>query len=490
MHRPSSLERRRDSRMPAPSTPFNTLSAPADNGNLNDRDTTSVPLTASHANPQIPPICPPIITRLRFPFLFVVTLLTSIAMASRLLHLRNPLSGRTNARKIDSEQLSSANTFSFRLFGTVAENRTDVLLSPPCLASALMLARIGATPESVTEAEFKKLMAYVPPSLRVSGAGRHGDKSKVVVPKDVTLMTAISVWAKGTLRPEYLTKVKSDMEDGETVHFKGGSFTGTEVNEWIKAQTNGQISSIVDEELPANLLAFLLSAVYFAAPWTTSFNPEQTFPLPFSSDESTQIPIMHLKNEKMPYTTVNISPSTESYEYHLVDIPYGKDHTYAMSLFVPMDRTTATDATTHLVKHLQSQPDAWTNWQAQLKDTKIDTLGLPRFKLEFGTESMKSTLQHLGLNAPFVSTKDNPQLSTMTSDPDAYISDVMHRASVQCTEKGTVASAASAVVIQTRSLPISNNPRIIADRPFLFVIHERVSRLVLFVGRLDKPKEP
>ena len=60
------------------------------------------------------------------------------------------------------------------------------------------------------------------------------------------------------------------------MQLKGGSFTGKDVNNWIKKNTGNQIDSVVDNDLPKDLLALLVSAVYFAAPWTTKFNGKYT----------------------------------------------------------------------------------------------------------------------------------------------------------------------------------------------------------------------
>ena len=68
-----------------------------------------------------------------------------------------------------------------------------------------------------------------------------------------------------------------------------------------------------------------------------------------------------------------------------------------------------------------------------------------------------------------------------------YISDVLHKAFVKVDEKGTEAAAATAVAVEAGGPP----PRALeftADRPFLFLIVDRGSGLILFVGRVVEPK--
>jgi len=64
------------------------------------------------------------------------------------------------------------------------------------------------------------------------------------------------------------------------------------------------------------------------------------------------------------------------------------------------------------------------------------------------------------------------------------ISDAVHQATVEIDEKGTVAAAATGMVMMLRCLPAE--PVIIqVDSPFLFFIHR--ANDILFTGRLVQP---
>jgi serpin B len=64
------------------------------------------------------------------------------------------------------------------------------------------------------------------------------------------------------------------------------------------------------------------------------------------------------------------------------------------------------------------------------------------------------------------------------------ISAVVHKAFVEVNEKGTEAAAASGV-----SMPSSLPPSFRADHPFLFLIRDRSTGSVLFLGRIMNPKQ-
>ena len=66
-----------------------------------------------------------------------------------------------------------------------------------------------------------------------------------------------------------------------------------------------------------------------------------------------------------------------------------------------------------------------------------------------------------------------------------YVSHVIHKAFVEVNEEGTEAAAATAVVIRKRCLPRRVFFR--ADHPFLFLIQEKASEVILFFGRMIRP---
>ena len=67
-----------------------------------------------------------------------------------------------------------------------------------------------------------------------------------------------------------------------------------------------------------------------------------------------------------------------------------------------------------------------------------------------------------------------------------YISAVEHKAYVEVNEEGTEAAAATAVVMERKSV-IAMPPRFIADHPFLFLIRENHTGSILFLGRMTDP---
>ena len=112
---------------------------------------------------------------------------------------------------------------------------------------------------------------------------------------------------------------------------------------------------------------------------------------------------------------------------------------------------------------------------------------LPKFHAQQKLR-LKTALQALGMKLPFDKTKaDFSGISSI--QPGLYISAVIHEANCDVDEEGTVAAAATAVVMKERGrAPMVNQPPVFrADHPFLFFIRDNESGAILFLGRIVKP---
>lgn len=69
-----------------------------------------------------------------------------------------------------------------------------------------------------------------------------------------------------------------------------------------------------------------------------------------------------------------------------------------------------------------------------------------------------------------------------------YISKVLHKAVVDVSEKGTEAAAVTAVRMKlSDSADLSPTIQFVADRPFFYVIRDRKTGVILFMGTLINP---
>jgi serpin B len=92
----------------------------------------------------------------------------------------------------------------------------------------------------------------------------------------------------------------------------------------------------------------------------------------------------------------------------------------------------------------------------------------------------------MGMQQAFTDVAD---FSGMTGKKDLLISKVIHKAFVAVDEKGTEAAAATGVVMAPSAGPVREEPAVFrADHPFIFLIRDKKSGSILFMGRLANPK--
>ena len=107
---------------------------------------------------------------------------------------------------------------------------------------------------------------------------------------------------------------------------------------------------------------------------------------------------------------------------------------------------------------------------------------LPRFRISFATE-FKPVLQAMGMVQAFRWPEAN--FAGFNGDPQSFALDaVIHKAFVDVNEEGTEAAAATAVIMKRGVPPVFN-----ADHPFFFVIRDKTTGTILFMGRVTNPKE-
>jgi serpin B len=122
--------------------------------------------------------------------------------------------------------------------------------------------------------------------------------------------------------------------------------------------------------------------------------------------------------------------------------------------------------------------DRWTDrlWEVEVRVT------LPRFEISYPLQ-LNEPLQALGIVDAF---GDGADFTGMDSSGMLYLAAALHKAFVAVDEEGTEAAAATAAVMALMGLP-PPPPEFCADHPFLFLIRERGTGSVLFVGRVAHP---
>ncbi|GBO36906.1 Serpin B6 [Araneus ventricosus] len=236
------------------------------------------------------------------------------------------------------------------------------------------------------------------------------------------------------------------------------------INKWVETKTRGMISQLLDS-LDPNTVLVLLNAVYFKGAWRNQFPESATHPQVFYNTgveaNAKEVDMMHLK-EEFGYA--------ELQTYTALQLPYRGD-AIAMLILLP----NSLDGLEEMEKDLT--PGFVRNFKEKMRKRKV-RVSLPRFRIEY-FKSLKETFQELGMRKAF---EDGADLSGISDMADLSVSDVVHKAVVEVNEEGTVAAAATAVMIQCRMMIIE--PEFTVDHPFLFTIYDTRNDANLFTGRI------
>ena len=107
---------------------------------------------------------------------------------------------------------------------------------------------------------------------------------------------------------------------------------------------------------------------------------------------------------------------------------------------------------------------------------------MPKFKFE-KKYFMGNTLAEMGMPTAF--SPGEADFSGMDGSKNLYLGFVIHQAYVDVNEEGTEAAAATAAGIQTTAIHIENYFK--ADHSFVFIIQDKETGSILFMGRVENP---
>ena len=245
----------------------------------------------------------------------------------------------------------------------------------------------------------------------------------------------------------------------------------TQVNNWCNLKTHGKIPKIMDQ-LPPNTVMVLLNALYFKGEWVKEFSENLTTTRAFynfnDESKSTQIPMMLAKDNYNYY---------EDSQQQIIEIPYKKDYMSAV-IILPSQSI-------DINKYISKLDDDTIQKLIKKMSTKEVQLQLPKLELEFDS-TLNEILQKMGMVQVF--DQSLADLTGMKDEKDIYIGQVLQKTYLKVDEKGSEAAAVTAVVVQTKSMPLNNN-RMIINRPFLFMLRNKKlpqNYEMLFMAKIEQ----
>lgn len=363
--------------------------------------------------------------------------------------------------------VAAERTFGLHLLRELVDRRPaeNVFISPLSVFLALHMAENGAA--GATQAAMRKTLALPD---RDAVALNTSTADLVDLLKTDALKIANALWADQhfTLAPDFVKLCKSAFgAQAASLNFADPKAAG-EINDWVKANTNGKITNIVTPDAVSKAAVLLTNAVFFAAMWSAEFDPSATADAAFhkADGSSKTLPMMHQSRLTGAYR------SGANFEGAILRYKESGMFFYAL---LPQPGHTPKDVLASL------DPDHLTELPAEFD---LD-LKLPRFSLDFEA-SLVDDLKKMGMEIAFH--YPGADFVPMGSK-EFYISDVIHKTRLEVDEKGTVAAAATAVTMRAGAVMRQQREKkvLVFDRPFVVLIGDSQSGAVLFAGVIENP---
>lgn len=399
---------------------------------------------------------------------------------------RSPSQGDLAASSLDYEtepnvpaetitNLAQANSaFAFDLYRALREEPGNLLLSPYSISVALGMLYAGADGE--TERQMAETLHFALTQDQLHSALNQltltlEGRAELPEGEGFQLHITNALWGQSgyAFLDAYLDVLARHYNAGiNLVDFIGATEEARLViNDWVAEQTEDRIKDIIPEgALSTNTRLVLTNAIYFNAAWASPFEEEATQPEAFTSldGQQTTTPMMR-RTGYYPYTAAD--------GMIMVEIPYIGGQLSMLLLMPPVEEFQSFEASleearlTQLLESLES-----TNLQ----------LMLPSFEFE-AEFSLAQYLSAMGMPDAFGVEAD---LSGIDGTQDLFLQNVLHKAFISVDEEGTEAAAATAIVVGATSLgeePIE----VRFDHPFIFLIRDKETGTILFIGRLIQP---
>ncbi|CAB3237223.1 unnamed protein product [Arctia plantaginis] len=266
------------------------------------------------------------------------------------------------------------------------------------------------------------------------------------------------------------------LEELETLNFRENPGAAREyINNWVSRVTKNNIKDLLPEDgINYNTKLVLANAAYFKGVWASKFLKERTKKEAFFVSETRQTLVPFMKQKGIFHYMVNDDLGAQ-----ILELPYkGND----ISMYILLPPYSMKEGVTNIIANLTPERLAAVVEEGYMGREVV--VEIPKFTME-RSMGLRNILEDLGVGDLFNATAD---FSTLTEQPGILFDDAVHKAKIQIDEDGTVAAAATAIFGFRSSRPAEPS-RFIANFPFVYIIYERPTNSVLFMGVYRDPKK-
>ncbi len=375
--------------------------------------------------------------------------------------MTEPVQNEVSGTQTNEEQSNYNFTMQFL---KLENNKKNLVYSPLSIKYALKMLNDGA--EGNTKAQIENVIG----NLSLSKYNNI----------DNILSLANGVYIKDTYSKNIKESYKNILEERYNAEINYDSFNNaTNVNNWIENKTLGIIKNMLEDSSVQDAKMLLINALAIDMEWKEKFDESDTYGENFYLEDGTKMEASMMHKQ----TTDN---STSYYKDENVialsmDLKEYDGNTLEFIAIMPKN-----DLQEYINTLTNEELDNILNNLTPASNTEdgLD-ISIPRFSYDYNLK-LKSDLINMGITDAFNSELAN--FSNMSTE-ELYVSDALHKADIDFTEKGIKAAAATVIVMKEMAiLEDETNPiEIKIDNPFMYLIRDKHTGETWFVGTVYEP---
>ncbi len=381
---------------------------------------------------------------------------------------------RMNLTPETSEIVKGNNHFSLELYSNIVKKeKGNIFFSPFSISTAFAMVYEGASGKTAEEIA-SVLHFQIDDTLRRKGwesiFNEINKKSK-----NYELFTANGLWVQEGFKisSEYSFTIEK-FYNGKVSNIDFWNKTEKArqtINKWIEEKTSNKIKELFRPGTLNQLTRLVLTnAIYFKGEWSLQFDKNETEEEEFrvSKDRTVKVPMMRIKGQNARFNYA------ETDNLQILEMDY-KGGEFSMIVLLPKGDIEPIE------KFLTEEN--LRNWIKKLREEKVDVF-FPKFKINKRL-TLNEIIQEMGAKSAFI--PGEADFSKIDGTKKLFIQIAVHQAFVEINEEGTEAGGATGIGIGITAVPVKKVFR--ADHPFIFIILEKESRNILFMGKLVDPTQ-
>ena len=362
-----------------------------------------------------------------------------------------------------------SNQFAYRFFEEVANRHADssgVCVSP--LSISMLLSMMANGDDGEVRDDIVSVLTGNSSSFNIEDLNAYNSMMLQALPEidsSAIFSAANSIWLNNGL--SFISDFQCTMQECYNADVNIVNLATSEamwqMNTWVNDNTNGLIPRLLEHPLSPSAKLALMNTIYFKGKWGVPFDSDLTFVGDFSN-----------VSKDVSQTTMMRLPSTPAlYGEHggaqMAVLPYGNGR-YEMLAILPPDEMPVAEFVTHLESNVQSLDKA----------TNVVSLSMtmPKFSAESRFD-IDEVLTSIGLESAY-----SKGFNSIAEGSCLNMSSVFQRTVLSIDEEGAEGAAASVGILDVSSGAEIKEVSIDFNRPFFYIIREKKSDAVIFIGSM------